>query len=297
MAVIKPYTFVAGTKAKANEVNENFDVLFTEINALGSTVVDYQAQIEQLASEKANINGNYANRFSVANPTTNYDAVNKQTLFNAIGNSLPYIYGLGITRAGNNTINVNAGSCYDTTETQLLVLENNLAKQNATQAANTSYYVYIIGKTTGNEDILISSLSVSPNLPDGYTYYRRLGSYTTDSSNKIIQVYNEQINQYTRSNLISQNIEEINSGVVPTYNSGWVTISSGYVTPRAGLIFAQGKQDVGECWITVNNFSAQFSYDSGDGQSWGSAQLPVPKGAYIAFSNTRTVLFFPNKGA
>lgn len=301
MAVIKPYTFVAGTKAKANEVNENFDVLFTEINALGSTVVDYQAQIEQLASEKANINGNYANRFSVANPTTNYDAVNKQTLFNAIGNSLPYIYGLGVTRAGNNTINVNAGSCYDTTETQLLVLENNLAKQNATQAANTSYYVYIIGKTTGNEDILISSLSVSPNLPDGYTYYRRLGSYTTDSSNKIIQVYNEQINQYTRSNFINQNIAEITNKVAPNYTAGY-SISSGFAAPSAGWVACYGTSGEGSYTAWYVDGAEVFR----DDQSWGGGRAGgqgsrsmayVGKGSVVTRSgNNNTAMFYPCKG-
>ena len=296
MAVIKPYTFVAGTKAKAAEVNENFDVLYTEVNALGSTVVDYQSQIEQLASEKANVNGNYANRFSVANPTTNYDAVNKQTLFNTISNSLPYIYGLGITKVGNNTISVAAGECYDTTETTLLKLDGNLEKQNRTQAASSSYYVYIIGGPNANEDILISTRSLNPNLPDGYTLSRRIGSYTTDTSNKILKVNNEQINQYTTNNFISQNIEDITAAVIPTYKSGWVTISSGYVTPSAGVVFAQGRQDNYASWIQINSFRADFSYDRDDGQSWGSAQLIVPKGATVTFGNTNTVWFIPNKG-
>jgi hypothetical protein len=296
MAVIKPYTFVAGTKAKAAEVNEDFDVLYTEVNALGSTVVDYQSQIEQLASEKANVNGNYANRFSVANPTTNYDAVNKQTLFNTISNSLPYIYGLGITKVGDNTISVAAGECYDTTETTLLKLSGNLEKQNQTQAASSSYYVYIIGGANVNEDILISTLSLDPNLPDGYTLSRRIGSYTTDSSNKILQVTNEQVSQYTINNLVAQNIESINADIVPTYKSGWVTIGSGYVTPKAGLIFAQGRQDNFASWIQINSFRADFSYDRDDGQSWGSAQLVVPKGATVTFGNTNTVWFIPNKG-
>jgi hypothetical protein len=296
MAVIKPYTFVAGTKAKAAEVNENFDVLYTEVNALGSTVVDYQSQIEQLASEKANVNGNYANRFSVANPTTNYDAVNKQTLFNTISNSLPYIYGLGITKVGNNTISVAAGECYDTTETTLLKLDGNLEKQNRTQAASSSYYVYIIGGPNANEDILISTRSLNPNLPDGYNMSRRIGSYTTDTSNKILKVNNEQINQYTTNNFISQNIEDITAAVIPTYKSGWVTISSGYVTPSAGLIFAQGRQDNYASWIKINDFRVDFSYDRDDGQSWGSAQLIVPEGATVTFGNTNTVWFIPNKG-
>ncbi len=37
-AIVKPYTFTSGTSAKAAEVNEDFDVLYTRINALNAIV-------------------------------------------------------------------------------------------------------------------------------------------------------------------------------------------------------------------------------------------------------------------
>lgn len=298
MAVIKPYTFVAGTKAKAAEVNEDFDVLYTEVNALGSTVVDYQSQIEQLASEKANVNGNYANRFSVANPTTNYDAVNKQTLFNTIGNSLPYIYGLGITKVGDNTISVAAGECYDTTETTLLKLSGNLEKQNQTQAASSSYYVYIIGGANVNEDILISTLSLDPNLPDGYTLSRRIGSYTTDSSNKILQVTNEQINQYTVSNLINQNAAEIINKVAPNYSAG-VTIGDNatYTAPKAGwVIVCQRTDNVDSAGYWINGLFFESSREVGNSSVAQSTCVFLGKGDTFRANYTTLIRFFPCKG-
>ena len=38
MAITKPFTFVAGTKARANEVNQDFDVLYSEVNSIDSTL-------------------------------------------------------------------------------------------------------------------------------------------------------------------------------------------------------------------------------------------------------------------
>lgn len=219
MAILKPYTFTAGTKARASEVNANFDALYTEVNSLESRIIDYESQIQYLQNTKADINGSYLNRFAVANPITNYDAVNKQYLQNATANSITYINGLGITKVGDATISVDAGSCYDSTNTQLLVLENSLEKQNQTQAASSVYYVYLIGKSTGNEDILISALSIDPNLPEEYLYYRRIGSYTTDSNNKIAQINVEQLSQYSSSStFFTSERSSIIQAIVPDYS-------------------------------------------------------------------------------
>src|SRR5574344_295577 len=77
MTLIIPYTFVAGTKAKAAEVNADFSAVATEVNSIGSDVTQAQASIALLENSKAAINGSSTNRFAVANPINNYDAVNK----------------------------------------------------------------------------------------------------------------------------------------------------------------------------------------------------------------------------
>lgn len=297
MAILKPYTFTAGTKARAAEVNANFDALYTEVNSLESRIIDYESQIQDLQNTKADINGSYLNRFAVANPITNYDAVNKQYLQNATANSITYINGLGITKVGDATISVDAGSCYDSTDTQLLVLKNSLEKQNQTQAASSIYYVYLIGKATGNEDILISTLSVDPNLPDEYLYYRRIGSYTTDSDNKISQINVEQLSQYSSSStFFTQTSKDITNLVTPDYSASY-SIGDGWTAVTDGLCYFQGVPD-GVSHVTIGGVGFQVTFDTGDGQSNGALSMIVGKGTVVnGFSRIARATFLPFKGA
>ena len=80
MAIIKPFTFTAGTKARANEVNQNFDVLYSEVNAIDSSLTNIGVEIQSLGEDKANINGNASQRFQVASGINAYDAVNVSQL-------------------------------------------------------------------------------------------------------------------------------------------------------------------------------------------------------------------------
>lgn len=297
MAILKPYTFTAGTKARASEVNANFDALYTEVNSLESRIIDYESQIQYLQNTKADTNGSYLNRFAVANPITNYDAVNKQYLQNATANSVAYINGLGITKVGDATISVDAGSCYDSTNTQLLTLGNSLEKQNQTQAASSVYYVYLIGKSTGNEDILISTLSIDPNLPEEYLYYRRIGSYTTDSDNKILRINVEQLSQYSSSSaFFTQTSKDITNLVTPDYPAGY-NIGAGWTAVTDGLCFFQGIPD-GLSSVVIGGVGFEVSFDTGDGQSNGVLSMIIGKGTVVgAFSRIARASFFPFKGA
>ena len=80
MAITKPFTFVAGTKARANEVNQNFDVLYSEVNSIDSTLTSIDVDIQSLQDDKANINGCASQRFQVAPGVNSYDAVNMSQL-------------------------------------------------------------------------------------------------------------------------------------------------------------------------------------------------------------------------
>ena len=84
MAIIKPFTFTAGTKARANEVNQNFDVLYSEVNAIDSSLTNINVEMQSLGEDKANINGNASQRFQVGNAINSYDAVNLSQLNNTI---------------------------------------------------------------------------------------------------------------------------------------------------------------------------------------------------------------------
>lgn len=84
MAITKPFTFVAGTKARANEVNKNFDVLYSEVNAIDANITSINVDIQSLGEDKANINGSANQRFQVGNAINSYDAVNLSQLNNTI---------------------------------------------------------------------------------------------------------------------------------------------------------------------------------------------------------------------
>lgn len=216
MAITKPYTFQAGTKARASEVNQDFDILYSEVNRLGTEILNIDIDIQNVAEGKADINGNANQRFQVANPENSYDSVNKNYLDNSILNIKDYINGLIITKDTNNTIRISSGSCYDSTYTTMMVSTGNITKENSNQGANLTYYVYIISDYAGYQiDILISTQSASPALPSGYTLYRQIGSYTTDE-NRNINI----ISYYGNSSNKDKSIYKTFVSLMPDYERG-----------------------------------------------------------------------------
>lgn len=227
MSITKPYTFSAGTKARANEVNANFDTLYSQVNTNISDIAQINRDIDLIELTKADINGNSTQRFAIANPVNPTDGVNKQTLTKSLTNVLDFINGLTIekdTNSPSDTILVNPGSCYDSTKQVVLELSGITSKKNEGQGASTTYYVHIIGNDTGTSiDILISNSQLSPTLPTGYTKFRNIGSVITDSSNNI-----HKINNY--SNSLLTNSSYVANFCMPDYTAG-VSLSVGSFTP------------------------------------------------------------------
>ena len=185
MSIIKPYTFKGGEKARASEVNENFDVLYTEVNKNISSISGIENNVSNLELTKANVNGSTNNVFKVRDPVTPNDAVNKQTLFNKIGNSINLISGLLISKdtAKTNGIIVHPGKCYDSTGEYVLSLSNITYKENNNQNANLRYNVFITSSNDGiSSDIIILVEGQTPS-----NSYRLIGYFYTDSNNKIVR--------------------------------------------------------------------------------------------------------------
>lgn len=299
MSIAKPFTFVANTYAKSSEVNADFDVVYSQVNTNISDIAQNANDIDNLENNKANINGSTSQRFAVADAISAGDAINKQTLIKSLGNSIDYIGGLIITKdsgSPEDTIIVSAGSAYDSTKSTVLSLANSLSKQNTNQAANATYYVYIIGSSSGSQtDILISPNQVTPTLPTGYSLYRQIGYYTTDSDNKI-----SGIGYYGTNSESDKSIAGIADGVMPDY-SAEISISSGYVAPTAGLVTAQV--------YVQNNNATGYIYVNGDAVVWTSVALSglgaavgniiscfVSAGDTITFSSISSPKFYPLKG-
>lgn len=286
MSIVKPYTFVAGNKARANEVNEDFDVLYQQVNTNITNIADVEGDIQTLSSTKANVNGDSTQRFAVADPVSSGDAVNKRTLFRQIGNSIDYIGGLTISKdsgSPNDTILIDPGAAYDSTQEVVLKLDVLTSKQNSPQSANTAYYVYIIGSDSGSSiDILISTEPNVPALPTGYTRYRKIGSYTTDSSGNIATIYS-----LSNSKIIT-NIDIMKS-CAPDYSSvqsrAWNTT---YTADSYGWVWASlNTSPGGLTTLTINGtaFTVGRSTKSETAFGSGSMFFVSPSDTYLASGN------------
>jgi len=108
------------------------------------------------------------------------------------------LYGLELSRNSgtpNSQIDISAGRCADDSNAVLLVAPGVLTVNFATTGANgidtgslannTWYHLFLIGHTDGSI-AGFGSTSLSPTLPSGYTWKRRLGSVLTNGSAQFI---------------------------------------------------------------------------------------------------------------
>lgn len=111
-----------------------------------------------------------------------------------------YLGGLELARADATTITVSTGVCRDSTNATTILLSSAMTKALTntwaagdggngldTGSVSTSdwYHVFVIKKDSdGTGDVLLSA-SLTPTMPTGYTYYRRVGSIYNDSGGDI----------------------------------------------------------------------------------------------------------------
>lgn len=266
MSIVKPYTFIGGTKARANEVNDNFDRLYEQVNINITDIANAQTDITNLGIDKADVQGSSLQRFAVADATGDYDAINKQTLMGKISNSLDIISGLQISRdsnSPNDTIIVSKGSCYDNNREIILLLQNPLSKKNDNQIANARYYVYIIGDNIGNTiDILITPDSITPALPSGYNKYRQIGYFNTDNDNAISNIYNYGMKIDTPSPLaVLTSVYANGTSWYRVWSDGW--IDQGGTAPKDTTVtflkpFSNSNYSLVISYYRPNNETAEY---------------------------------------
>lgn len=187
-----PNTFVDGTKARANEVNENFTSLKQFVDSLEIQTSTNEIDIMNLENTKANLNGDNQQRFQVADASNDYDAINKQLLFKYTQNSQGVINGFKLSKSSNDTIIATAGSCYDSTFKYMIISDTSLTKQQSGLGNDAKYYIYVcVDKETEQCQLVITLNSSIPELPAGYDYYRKLGYLITNDEGNISQVINE----------------------------------------------------------------------------------------------------------
>lgn len=196
MPIEIPYSFIAGTKAKASEVNADFDAIASFVDALEVSTAEIEALAESLQSSKANKNGDLTEIFKMANATTDYDGVNLRTLKNLTNNSMDIIRGFVLSKQSNISVNATAGSCWDSTYVEMIISNTSLIAEQSNLSPNSTYYVYVVSdKETGDCQLVISLSNATPDLPIGYEYFRQLGKIYTDANGYISRVDNN--NRYT----------------------------------------------------------------------------------------------------
>lgn len=189
MAFIIPFIFQAGTKAKSNEVNQNFLAVKQFVDLLEEDVANNQLGVYQLQNNKANLNGDASQRFQAANAIVGKDVVNKDTLEAETKNARGYIDGY-ILSYTSKVITASKGSCYDSELEYLIDSLTSLQLTPSALAVDTTYNLFVCGDSSGtNNPQLTHNTGEIPSLPSGTNIYRKIGYFVTDGDAKIIGAY------------------------------------------------------------------------------------------------------------
>ena len=130
------------------------------------------------------------------------DSAGTLSFAQAAGLPRGYLSGLAITRSGATQFQVAPGTCRDSTNAVDMTIGTNWVKEIASGsyaegngstndgfeagypnsfATSTSYHVFVIQKSDGTTDVFGDTSSSATNRPGTFTYFRRIGSFTTES--------------------------------------------------------------------------------------------------------------------
>lgn len=266
-----PYTFIAGQKAKANEVNANFLGVKQFVDILEQQGATNELDIATLESNKASINGNSGYRFQVADAINSMDAVNLQTLNERIANSKGVINGFDLVLSGVNQIVLTSGVCYDSTMEEIITSTLNLTINTSTVGANQTQYIYVVyNKDTKEVQGIVNANATTPSMPVGFAHFRRIGIITTNVNGHI-----DYINKDGLPDLRSK------VGFIGTYIG---EAASTTVAANVWLYVAINQNDA-TMQVTINGLEVA---SLARGSKWGtttSALIPCQKGQVVQINH------------
>lgn len=187
-----PYTFIAGTKAKAEEVNANFKAVQKSVDANEKAIANVENEVET----KANISGDINNPFKVANATNTYEAVNLGQVNSITSIFKSLIEGFNFT-AVETLIMITEGRCYDSLG-KTIIDAGSSSLNVGTYPFGTEYYIYVVNTGAGTlSSFEISTDSSNPGLPGTSTVYRKIGKFkkATDDTFEYVSMIGTRISK------------------------------------------------------------------------------------------------------
>lgn len=197
------------------------------------------------------------------------------------------IWGLETSRNSVSVVDIAAGRCADDTNAVLLISTGTLSVDFGTTGANgldtgslannTWYHVFVMGHTDGTI-AGFGSTSLSPTLPTGYTWKRRVGSVKTNGSAQIIH--------WTQRGDHFLWTTEVTDRSSTTLSSSWALVTltvplgvrtrpllSGFLTQaNAGVVYIE-LSDGDQASTPTSRLYAGASFFASDGCYWNTDQL------------------------
>lgn len=247
-----PFIFRAGTKAKANEVNANFQEVVKFNNQLETNSAANETEIALLKEDKADKNGNPTEIFQSATAVNGKDVINKDTLRSLTKNTIDVVRGMRLSASTNKIILCTSGDCWDSTYTKMISSTANMTVNITGVGANTTQYIYVCDGAAGSgklPQLVISTNPTAVTLPEGYAYFRRLGWFSTDTNGNINKIANDdQVDLSSRVGFVGEYIGTAKgwNGVVQA--NCYLYLECG--SPKANIQVAVNGLPVYHCYIT-----------------------------------------------
>ena len=180
------WKFTASTKAKSNEVNENFIQLLNKNNEIIDAIDTINTNIADVVHKGTSA----SDVLQVANALNSLDAVNLQT-FNSLIEPLKGVmngYRVNLNMV-SNTIYISPGVCYDSLGNRIIKSTQQLSELGTGRMANATLNLFILKDYTNNNNPTTQVTNNDyPTLETSTTIYRRMAQLITNAEGKVTEV-------------------------------------------------------------------------------------------------------------
>ena len=180
------WKFTASTKAKANEVSENFTQLLNKDNEIIDAIDTINTSIADVVHKGTSA----SDVLQVANALSSLDAVNLQTLNSLIEPLKGVMNGYRVNlNMVSNTIYISPGVCYDSLGNRVIKSTEQLSELGTGRMANATLNLFILKDYTNNNNPTTQVTNNDyPTLETSTTIYRRMAQLLTNAEGTVTEV-------------------------------------------------------------------------------------------------------------